>query len=58
MYGTDDVDCEQCIYGAAGHSNDIVCCYYGSEECDPFGQCKQFEQKDNRKMYEDSQTRL
>jgi len=44
MYGKNDVDCEKCHYGASGGQT-IVCCNYGGEECDPFGQCTQFEDK-------------
>jgi hypothetical protein len=39
------VDCEQCRYGATAGQT-IVCCYYGDQECDPFGQCAQFEPRE------------
>ncbi len=45
MYGENDVDCGKCHYGASGGQT-VVCCYYGAEECDPFGQCTQFELKE------------
>jgi len=41
---TENVDCEECHYGAYGGFS-VVCCYYGTEECDPYGQCTQFEPK-------------
>ena len=40
------MDCEACRYGAEGGGNTIVCCYYGSGETDPGGQCEQFEADD------------
>ncbi len=49
MYGEKNVDCEQCHYGASGGQT-VVCCYYGAEECDPFGQCTQFELKNEEEM--------
>jgi len=42
MYDENDVDCEQCVWAANGGQT-IVCCYYGPDECDPFGQCRTFE---------------
>lgn len=38
-------DCHKCRYRAAGYSDSSVCCYYGSGECDPLGECEQFELK-------------
>lgn len=43
---TQGADCEQCSYGADGGET-IVCCYYGPHECEPFGQCAQFEPRDD-----------
>ena len=37
------MDCEGCRYGAEGGGNTIACCYYGSRETDPGGQCELFE---------------
>lgn len=42
----ENIDCEQCRYGADGRWQTITCCYLGAEECDPFGQCEQFEEKE------------
>ncbi len=41
-------DCKNCHYGAEGGGGNfgvvsIVCCYYGSVECDPAGDCENFE---------------
>jgi len=47
MYGINDVDCGACRYGADGGRNTTVCCYYGSEETDPYGKCKVFEPFDD-----------
>lgn len=49
MYSKNDVDCEQCIYAANGGET-VVCCYYGSDDCDPFGQCSPFELKEPIEM--------
>ena len=46
MYSEHDVDCEQCHYGSTGQQT-VVCCYFGENECDPFGTCSQFEPKDD-----------
>ena len=35
-------DCGKCAYGASGGSGTICCCYYGSEDCEPYGNCSQF----------------
>jgi hypothetical protein len=48
MYGENDVDCTDCHYGSTGQQT-VVCCYYGElvqNECDPFGECSQFEPKE------------
>ena len=41
-------DCKNCQYGAEGGGGNfgmvsVVCCYYGSFECDPDGDCENFE---------------
>lgn len=48
-------DCKNCHYGAEGGGGNfgfvaIVCCYYGSLECDPAGDCQNFETKETCPM--------
>lgn len=45
-------DCKNCHYGAEGGGGNfgmmsIVCCYYGPLECDPDGDCQNFEDVEN-----------
>ena len=35
-------NCEKCTYGASGGQT-LVCCYYGNEETDPYGDCPCYE---------------
>ena len=36
-------DCSKCVYGADGGRGTICCCYCGTEECDPYNDCSQFQ---------------
>lgn len=43
MENQNDVDCEKCVWGIVQNPQSIVCGNYGDQECDPFGQCGEFE---------------
>lgn len=39
--------CCDCRYSADGRRGTVVCCYYGYEDTDPYGDCEAFEPSDH-----------
>lgn len=41
-------NCKECRYVLYAQSGNPVCCYYGPQECEPHGDCEQFEPPDEK----------